>query len=314
VTIPANVRLISQENLPAAHPSSAAWSMASRVLVVSRDEKTGEQQQEMIRSLGYACAGTSDALSALRMIATDNSIGVVLIELKLGALDGLFLLNEISDRFSALRPIVTVAIGDQATDLTIDVMRSGASDLLERPLSMNALSDGLRRAVSRWTRQAQQFRAAAFAPEALERVVEAPVRSGFAAGDPSFADLQELGTRLIKSRQNRVNFVSESLLNEAAWGILLDLAVAGLKGERVATSSACASAQVPLSTALRHVNLLIKAGWVKRVGDPKDKRRTFIELQPHSFDLMVKYLRANWEVFAAKPSTDRTLSGHRHAA
>ena len=29
---------------------------------------------------------------------------------------------------------------------------------------------------------------------------------------------------------------------------------------------------MPLSTALRHVNQLFVAGWVKRVGDPRDKR------------------------------------------
>lgn len=160
----------------------------------------------------------------------------------------------------------------------------------------------MRRAVSRWTRLSHQFQVAALNPGGEVAENRQTFGAAFQAADPSFADLQELGAKLLKSRQGRANYVSEDLISEPAWSILLDLVVAGLKGERVATSSACAAAQVPLSTALRHVNQLIQAGWVKRVNDPNDKRRTFLELQPRYFDIMVNYLRATWNLFGTNPS------------
>lgn len=109
--------------------------------------------------------------------------------------------------------------------------------------------------------------------------------------------------KIIKSQQSRTKFLDPSLINETNWGILLNLAVAGLRGESVTTSSAYAAAPVPLSTAVRHVKQLIDAGLIRRVGDLKDKRRTFLELQPQASDMMNGYLRASWEIHHAKPAS-----------
>ena len=302
MNVATNLSLVSKDPLPAPIAGLARHAAASRVLIVGGCAESREHQESLVQSLGYACKTAPDALSALRLVATDSSIGIVLVHLSMEKLDGIFLLNEISERFSWTRPMVLVAIGDKAADFTLEVVRSGASDLLDAPLSVDALSDCLRRAVSRWTRLSHQFQVAALNPG--EEVAENRQTFGaaFQAADPSFADLQELGAKLLKSRQGRANYVSEDLISEPAWSILLDLVVAGLKGERVATSSACAAAQVPLSTALRHVNQLIQAGWVKRVNDPNDKRRTFLELQPRYFDIMVSYLRATWNLFGTNPA------------
>lgn len=314
MNIPANVSFLSADIQPFVDPVLSGWSDLAQILVVANDAQSSEQHQELIQSLGYSCTTAPDALSALRLIAADSTIGIVLVELGMEALDGAFLLNEISERFSISRPIISVAIGESSSDFTVEIVRAGASDFLEKPLLVNGLSNCLRRAASRWSRLAQQFRATALHPAGMAQIGAVRTGSTFSATDPSFADLQGLGMKIMKSRQGRANFVSEDLMCEAAWGILLDLAVAGLKGERVATSSACAAAQVPLSTALRHVNQLIKAGWVKRVADPKDKRRTYIKLQPLAFDQMVKYLRFTWDVFGSSASPVRPAPGRRNAA
>lgn len=314
MNIPARINFLSSDQESAMQSIALGLSGSARVLVVEGNDHSREEHKELIQSLGYSCVTAPDALSALRLIAADSTIGIVLVELHMKALDGVFLLNEISERFSISRPLVSIAIGNDPSDLTVEVMRSGASDLLQKPLLVDGLSNCLRRASSRWTRLTHQFRVAELPQEGARQGSAAPVASTFAATDPSYADLQGLGAKLLKSRQARANFVAEDLLCEAAWGILLDLTVAGLKNERVATSSACAAAQVPLSTALRHVNQLIQAGWVKRVSDPKDKRRTFIELQPAAFDQMVKYLRSTWEIFGASTSPLRPVPGRRHAA
>jgi len=79
---------------------------------------------------------------------------------------------------------------------------------------------------------------------------------------------------------------------------LLDLAEASLRGEAVPASSASATTLVPLSTALRHVNNLVEAGLVRRWTDPKDKRRTLLELEPHAKAAMHRYLENAWKLQA----------------
>lgn len=288
---------VAQHSVPSRAP-------LTKILVVGNDAGSRNEICELLQSLGYSCVGASDALDALRIIAADHSVGIVLSDLKMEKLDGLFLMNEIAERFMALRPIVTIALGEAASDLNVEVMRSGASDLLVKPLAADSLSCSLRRATARWTRLAHQFQAATALALAGDPLAKQAQRETIGAREPSYADLQALGTKIIKSLQSRSDFINRQLLNEASWSILLDLAVAHLKGERVATSSACAAAQIPLSTALRHVNQLIEAGWIKRVGDPRDKRRTFLELQPRFVDVMTNYLKVTWHMFA--------IDGGRH--
>lgn len=299
VNSPANISILAGDwsALNEGNSASAGWAPISHVLIVSNDAECAASCSELVESLGYFCDLASDALGALQSIASDTGIGIVLVDLKLDQLDGLFLLKEISERFAPARPMVTVAVGEE---LSVEVMRSGASDFLAKPVAVDDLSYSLRRAASRWTTLAQQFRLNAANQFGVGMVPGIGTLSK-AQTEPSSLDLQDLGQKIIKSRQNRLKFIDASLLNEATWGILLDLTVAALKGERVATSSACAATQAPLSTALRHVNQLIVAGWIKRVGDTKDRRRTFLELRPHAFDLMVKFLRLTWELHQQKP-------------
>lgn len=275
-------------------------SPLTQILVVGNDADSRNEICELLQNLGYPCLTASDALDALRIIAADHSVGIVLSDLKMEKLDGLFLLNEIAERFMALRPIVTIALGETASDLNVEVMRSGASDLLVKPLAADSLSSSLRRAAARWTRLAHQFQAMALGTADLGPLQSSAGRVQPAKKDPAFSDLCDFGEKLLKARDCRSKYIDNDLLNEATWGILLDLIVAGLKGERVATSNACAAAQVPLSTALRHVNQLIKAGVIRRLDDPRDRRRTFLELQPRYFDLMVDYLRSGWNLFEAR--------------
>ena len=81
--------------------------------------------------------------------------------------------------------------------------------------------------------------------------------------------------------------------------MLIDLTAAGLKGEALPTSSVCATSGVSFSTALRHVAQLVDAGLVRRAGDPSDKRRTLLQIEPEALDLMVRYLSSSLETLNA---------------
>ena len=101
---------------------------------------------------------------------------------------------------------------------------------------------------------------------------------------------------LLKFQHNRSKFFDPVVLAGPSWEILLDIAESTLRGEAVPASSASASTDVPLSTALRHVNNLVDAGLVRRWTDPTDKRRSLLELAPDAVTTMQCYLETAWKL------------------
>ncbi len=80
------------------------------------------------------------------------------------------------------------------------------------------------------------------------------------------------------ARRARERFFDADLFGEPVWDILLDLYVQMNSGRTVSITSACIASSVPPTTALRWIAMLVQRGLVKRTSDPRDARRTFIEL------------------------------------
>lgn len=96
---------------------------------------------------------------------------------------------------------------------------------------------------------------------------------------------QELHFRVARE----VEFAS-ALFGEPAWNILLDLYVEASTNRKVSVSSACLAARVPATTALRWISILEREELVVRNQDPRDCRRTFVELTPDACSKMQRYL------------------------
>lgn len=278
-------------------------SAQCHVVIVDDDPQCLVEYRELVEALGYSCHQASDAASALRLIVSDSRIGIVLTDVRMPGMDGLTLLEELSDRFMSARPLVAVIVtGLPNVDTAISAMRSNAVDMLQKPISLEGLSSSLRRATARWARASAQFKLLALSQAARRPDPATPPQTpDLVRRQPSVDDLQTFAAKIMKDRQSRSKFFDPQILSGPAWDILLDLAAAGLKGEPVPTSSACASTQVPLSTALRHVNQLVEAGLVKREADPGDRRRTLLELEPHALELMTRYLTSSWEALDPRP-------------
>jgi hypothetical protein len=73
-------------------------------------------------------------------------------------------------------------------------------------------------------------------------------------------------------------FDDPQLFGEPAWDILLDVASAEARGERLQVTSVCIGACVPETTALRWIGVLEKRGLLRREHDLSDQRRTFVRL------------------------------------
>ena len=90
MNIPANISFLRQDQASGGD-AVKNWAAVSRVLIVGNDAECLEASRDMVESLGYACSTSPDALSALRLIAADSSIGIILVDIQMQALDGVSL-------------------------------------------------------------------------------------------------------------------------------------------------------------------------------------------------------------------------------
>lgn len=97
---------------------------------------------------------------------------------------------------------------------------------------------------------------------------------------------------LYVARRRRQEFLPDvsDLLREPVWDMLLDLFVAGQRGDYISISSACIGSAAPSSTALRIIGVLEARAAIVIEPDPFDKRRRFVKLSPTMQQQMADYL------------------------
>ncbi len=276
------------------------------VLVVDDDPGALEEYAETVGNLGYACHVASGAADALRAIAADSRIGIIVTDVQMPGMDGLSFLGQLSARFGFIRPIVPIVVTGYGTlEQAVQAMRFQAVDMLAKPVSASDLAAALRRAALRWAQQVGQLRlAAATASSAKVSVVEENGRghgegqARAARGTPhSDETIQAILRTNIRNRRSRKELFQFDHFADPAWDILLDLASARVAGKTVPVLSACAAAGVPTSTALRWIRLLVEQGLVRRWSDPSDRRRDLVEIQDHTMAAMLEFLDRQWEGF-----------------
>lgn len=278
-----------------------------RVVLIEDDRICCDEYAESLASLGYDCVRAYDGPQALRVLAADRSIGIVVTDLFMPQIDGLSVLREISARFAQVRPIVAVVItGHASLESAVEAMNVNAVDYLTKPVTLQALSQTMRRASERWAQLTAQARAAALAmPLSAARESHAlptpdqplsPLPNAFVqvpkAENGKFGEAELLARlrTIARLRRQRGEFLDADLFSDPAWDMLLDLTAAGIEGKQVPVSSVCAAAQVPLSTGLRQVKHLVEMGWVIRRQDPNDKRRDLLTLSDDAFQAMKRFL------------------------
>jgi len=106
-------------------------------------------------------------------------------------------------------------------------------------------------------------------------------------------ELLALAERLYGERRRRDAVMARHALHfrEPAWDMLLDLFISHGAGRPVSVSSACLSALIPQTTALRYVGQLEAGGLVYRKPDPKDGRRHHLVMSAVGIRAMQDYLQ-----------------------
>jgi DNA-binding response OmpR family regulator len=171
-------------------------------------------------------------------------------------MDGISLLSEISNRFSASRPIVSLFVtAHSSLQVATQAMQYHATDLLTKPVSLENLAAALRRASAKHVTMSNRFEITARTKRLAPSVGRDLVPKCDAA--PTGSELQSFIKMLLKFQHYKFKFFDPAVLSGPSWEILLDITEASLRGEAIPASAASATALVPLSTALRHVLIIV---------------------------------------------------------
>jgi CheY-like chemotaxis protein/DNA-binding MarR family transcriptional regulator len=267
-------------------------SAQCHILVVDDDRATAEEAVEAARLLGYHCSFALDAGTALRTIAEDETIGIVVTDVQMPGMTGLSLLDELSSRFASQRPLVTLVItGFGSIDVAVAAMRNEAADFLTKPVSREDLAAALRRAMRKWLRLCGERSLAALSASLRGPAAEAGQPAAPAPLVPvDDAELLKITRKLVRMREQRGQFLNPALFSDPMWDILLDLTSARLEDKTVPVSSVCQAAGVPMSTALRQIRSLVDMGLIRRWSDPLDRRRDLLAINDEAMAAMRQYL------------------------
>lgn len=129
---------------------------------------------------------------------------------------------------------------------------------------------------------------------------------------PSYEEVVAEARRSNKMRLQRYRFLDDSRCRDPEWDMLVDLFLQKVDGKETSTSSLTLAANVPSTTSLRHIGLLIDDGMIERRNCPNDKRRSLCALTEKAFQSVYAYFEAAASLHG-RPAHDDKICCHAHA-
>ena len=246
------------------------------VLVVDDDSAVLDELTDALSRARLTCNSAGDGWGALKLLADGWRPAVVVSDLHMPELNGLEFAGHINALPDRQRPEIIFVSGDAGFDDAVQAIRLGARDLLTKPIDGPRLIRAVKSALL--GRQVRHGEApAAAAPEKKKEEPNPPQRRR--------ATLDDL--RAVRKVRDR-HFPTE-LFSDPCWEMLLDLYDAQLDEAEVTVSSLGAASGVPLTTALRRMEVLQKHGFIERRVDPDDRRRTIVRLSATGLAAVEKF-------------------------
>ena len=293
-------------------------------LLIANDGDVAANTAELILTTGARLLATISLADAVLDLPARASVDLLVIEATdAGAADIAPIIDAVARFAQRGNMSVVISINDQLIDLVGAAMLGGRYDVLcapstvERFMAMStalARDHGLRLTdAARDTESARLQRLndeVARIAETLARLTSGGQRAAARPpmmGDQAIAYRAEPGLdpsdnklpvtaaevrQLIRARLLRDQFFGDSLFEDPAWDMLLDLYAADLEQGRVSVSSLCIAAAVAPTTALRWIGRMTDAGLFERQPDPFDRRRAYMALSVQAMGGMHSYFTA----------------------
>lgn len=104
-----------------------------RVLIVDDDKDTRELLSQVLVLDGIRCMTAASGATALKLLDSNKSIGLIITDLRMHHLNGLELAREVRESVRAAMPIIIVSGNAEAGDV-IDAMHLNVVDFLLKPI------------------------------------------------------------------------------------------------------------------------------------------------------------------------------------
>jgi CheY-like chemotaxis protein len=278
--------------------SEAAIGNASAgggILIVEDDQAAAEEMVELLKRqfpLVDICRTGQDGL--LKLDSAPH-IDLLILDVKLPDSTGLSLLQGIRKDYASRYWLQCVFITGQARrGYILDALRQGAVDFLIKPLDPQALLSSAIRGLDRARR--------------IRRVISGQDLSRSTAGSDSDSSEELIGSYSDHNRTLRIlkRYLAalrafpgrqKGAVGDPDWIMLLDLLGAERAGRKTTITAMCAASGLPQATALRHIDSLVREGFVSRTRDPADRRRIIVTLEADVAAKIDEHLIALADVF-----------------
>ena len=117
--------------------------MTERVLLVDDEEEYLEIMSERMRARDIDVTTSTSAREALDMIAT-GSFDAVIMDFMMPEMNGIEALKAIKEKNPEMQIILLT--GHATVEKTVEAMKAGAMDLIEKPADLDALSEKIKSA------------------------------------------------------------------------------------------------------------------------------------------------------------------------
>lgn len=291
---------------------SANSDSCPSVLLVDDDSLILEEMQATLARANISSECSSSGRDALRRLRCNGSILVVVTDLRMPHMDGFTLVEAIRDLTPhARQPTIIFISAHMDADAALRALRSNVVDFLPKPFSSRQMVATVEDALVASREEREQTQALGSMESVMlamqeqiqsvsrqvtsmaqRRLQDAELRRAGADGGelPSEQLLAQLSA-IIRVRELRQKHFPAELFSDPAWDMLMDLTTNRLQGHMTYVSSLAVGAQVPLTTALRYLQLLEQHGLIERKRDLADKRRTLVEITEKGLQQMHAFVR-----------------------
>jgi CheY-like chemotaxis protein len=240
-----------------------------KLLLVDDDSDILAELSEGLTMLGLPSRTASTAMEALDLVQRHAGLRVIVTDIQMPQIDGIELLQKLAIRRKS-RPLVAIVItGSASVDKAVAALRLHAIDFLRKPVSPDEVALAVNRAFS---------------------MIEEEEEKDDVDGD-LVSDRPNYLRALVAARADRDTIFKTGMFSDPAWDMLLDLALSEATGRPISVTSLCIASGAPTTTALRRIDDLAEAGFIKRVPDPADRRRILVSLTQAGRDRMDKFLQ-----------------------
>ncbi|NBA96370.1 response regulator [Pseudomonas sp. R5(2019)] len=141
-----NDKLLSDAEIEALNALILASPTAEplQALIVDDDVRTCDLLAQILELNGIKCQRAHSGTAALGVLATERTIGLMITDLRMKAMDGLDLIRKVRESERAALPII-ITSGDAEVRDAIDAMHLSVVDFLLKPIDTQRLLELARR-------------------------------------------------------------------------------------------------------------------------------------------------------------------------